>query len=260
MELTHHLNENLKRLRLPGISDNLQIRLKQAQEGSLGYLEFLSLLIEDEMLSREANNVAKRLRAAGFPFECTFEGFDFTFNSEALPAAFIRDLATCHFVRQQRHLVIAGPPGIGKSHVAIAVGHELCRRGKTVLFRKTTALLNEVSDTSNRKRSERLLKNALNTELLILDDFALQKYSQQQIDMLYLIADARLGRGSIILTSNRPPEDWYSVFPDQVVGGAILDRIISSAIKLITTKGRSYRKERLGKYQYPIDKTNEKEV
>ena len=149
----------------------------------------------------------------------------------------------------------------GKTCIAIAIGHEMCRRTATVLFRKTFALLNNILDTSNRRRSERLLKQALNAELLILDDFALQRYSQDQTEVLYLLADGRLGKGSTILTSNRPPEDWYSVFPDPVVGGAILDRLISSAIKLITTKGRSYRKERLGTtYPAAVDVTASQEV
>jgi DNA replication protein DnaC len=260
MEFAHQLTDDLKRLRLPGISENLQLRVAEAQDHRLGYLEFLSLLIQDEMLSREANTVAKYLRAAGFPEECTFEGFDFTFNHEVLPTALVRDLATCHFVRKHRNLLIAGPPGIGKSFIAIAIGHEMCRRTAAVLFRKTSTLLNKILDTSNRRRSERLLKTALSVDLLILDDFALQRYSQEQTEILYLLADGRLGKGSIILTSNRPPEEWYAVFPDPVVGGAILDRLISSAIKLITTEGRSYRKERLGTYNFAVDEPITKEV
>lgn len=257
METRHHLRERLKRLRLPGISDNLEMRIDQAQQNKLGYGEFLSLLVQDELLSRKANNVEKKLRVAGFAEECTFEGFDFTFNEEVLPSAFIRDLASCHFIEQKRNLTLAGPPGIGKSFISQAIGYAVCKREKDVIFRKVSSLLLELSDKENLKRTNRLFKKVLSADLLILDDFALQKYSAAEAELLYTIADYRLGKGSIILTSNRPPEDWYRVFPDPVVGGVILDRLISGSIKLITTKGRSYRKDVLGKHQNFIDREDD---
>jgi DNA replication protein DnaC len=243
MSHTPQISAQLKRLRLPGMANNLDIRLKQAKDENLGYVDFITLLVQDELLSREANNLDKRLKQAGFSKTCTFEGYDFTFNSEALPTAMIRDLASCHFIENYENLIICGPPGIGKSHIAQAIGHEVCRRGMDVLFRKTHVLINELSDTFYPKRTQRLLKRALNSTLLILDDFAFRKYEQSEAELLYSIADARLGYKSTILTSNRPPEDWYSVFPDPVIGGAILDRLVSPANKIITTKGKSYRKE-----------------
>lgn len=238
----HQMSEHLKKLKLPGMMNNLDLRLREARENNLGHLEFFSLLVSDEVSSRETNCFQKRIRAASFEEEMVFEGFDFRFNEEAMPSALVRDLATCHFAEQNRNLVIAGPPGIGKSHVAVSIGHEMCRRGYDVLFRKTKKLLSELS-MIYEKRSQRLLKNCIKTDLLILDDFALTKIDQKECEILYTIADERLGRASTILTSNRPPEDWYSIFPDPVIGGALLDRLVSGALKVITTKGRSYRKE-----------------
>jgi DNA replication protein DnaC len=113
MELRHHLEKNLKRLRMPAVMDNLDLRVQQAEDSRLGYIEFLSLLVQDEIASREANNLKKRLKLAGFGQERTFEGFDFHFNEPELPSSTIRDLATCHFVEQRRNLVLGGPPGIG---------------------------------------------------------------------------------------------------------------------------------------------------
>jgi DNA replication protein DnaC len=243
MEIKHHLEQNLKRLKMPGIMNNLQLRLQEAQENRLGYLEFLSLLIGDELINREANNFHKRVKSAGFGVIKTFEGFDYQFNEEALSSALIRDLATCHFVEQNRNLVICGPSGIGKTHIVKAVGHELCRRGEKVLFKKTGKLLQELMDPSSNGRSDRMLRKCLKTQLLILDDFAFRKFDSKESELLYALADERLGRASTVLTSNRPPQDWYSIFPDPVIGQAILDRLVSGALKVITTKGRSYRKE-----------------
>ena len=243
MKERHQLDSNLKRLKLPGILYSLDIRAKEAQENELGYIEFLSLLIEDEIMNRESNNLEKKIRQAGFSFGCTFEEFDFTFNKEALPSALVRDLATCQFVYRSRNLLISGPPGLGKSHVSQAIGYEACKRQMDVVFRKTSKLLDELSDPSYPKRAQRLLKRTLACHLLILDDFAFRKYSQKEAELIYCIADERLGKKATVLTSNRPPQDWYSIFPDPVIGGAILDRLVSGSIKIMATKGKSYRKE-----------------
>ena len=124
-----------------------------------------------------------------------------------------------------------------------AIGHEVCRRGSEALFIKTHKLLEQLYDDQYPRRAARLWKRVRTVSALILDDFGFRRYETNEAELLYSICDERLGNGSIILTSNRPVEDWYSVFPDPVIGGAILDRLASPAIKLIIEKGRSYRKE-----------------
>lgn len=235
---------DLKKLRLPGMADNLDRRAQDAEDGKLGYLEFASLLVQDEIASRDSNSFQKRLKAAGFSSRMTFEHFDFDFNAAAFPGPTLRDLASGRFIDSRRNLVIAGPPGIGKSHIAQALGHEAARRGIDVAFFKTHKLLERLApEKLSGRRAQLLVKRCLDAGLLILDDFAFRAYSQRETELLYMVCDERLSSGSIIATSNRPPEDWFSVFPDPIVGGAVMDRLVSGAVKLIVTSGRSYRKE-----------------
>jgi hypothetical protein len=147
--------EAVSRRNLPGMADNLDLRIREAEENRLGYLDFFSLLVQDEVLNREANTLDKRLKAAGFSHECTFEDFDFEFNSSVLPPPLVRDIASCHFIERHKNLVLAGPPGIGKSHSAQAVGHEAARRGIDVLFVKTHKLLGRLQDLQHPHRAQR---------------------------------------------------------------------------------------------------------
>lgn len=245
MEIRHQLREQLKRLRMPGMWQALETREAEARDNNLGPVEFLALLVQDELTNREDNMTLKRLRAAGFGQEKTFEGFDYRFNADVLPPATLRDLATCHFIDQRRNLVLGGPPGIGKTHVVKAIGHQACRAGHQVLFRTTQKLLSEVLSDS-AERADRILRKAVAVDLLVLDDFAFRKLDHKEAEMLYVLAEERLGRSSTVLTSNRHPDDWYTIFPDPVVGGAILDRLASSAVKIVTKTGRSYRREVIG--------------
>ncbi|HAP43799.1 MAG: hypothetical protein A2087_10805 [Spirochaetes bacterium GWD1_61_31] len=245
---------DLKKLRLPGMADALDRRVREAEVAKLGYFEFTRLLVQDEMASRESNSLQKRLKAAGFTMRMTFEAFDFDFNGVVLPPPALRDLASCRFIEQGRNLVLAGPPGIGKSHIAQALGHEAARRGMDVAFFKTHKLLERLApERLSTRRGQILLRRCLSAGLLILDDFAFRAYSQLETELLYTLADERLNSSSIVVTSNRPPEDWFSVFPDPVVGGAVMDRLVSSAAKLIVTSGRSYRRDGPSRYMAPLE-------
>jgi DNA replication protein DnaC len=161
-----------------------------------------------KMLRRSSDRVKMDRRDAR-----TLQGFDFRFNDDALPASTLRDLVSVHFVEQGRNLVLAGPTGIGKTHSAKAIGHEMCRRGFEVVIRKTHSLLGELLDRTSPRHAERFLNRCLKVELLILDDFAFRALDHKEAEVLDSLADDRVGRASTILTSNRPPQDWYAIFP-----------------------------------------------
>jgi DNA replication protein DnaC len=236
------MEERLRSLRLPGILENLDIRTSQAEESQLGYLEFLSFLIQDEYESRNSNSLTKAIRAANFGEEKTLEGFDFRFNQKWIPQATVRDLGTCGFVEKKKNIVLVGPTGIGKTHLAKALGHEACRRRYSVLFTKTYSILEQLQDDLSRSQLMKLWRKLAKTDLLIFDDFGFRKMTTREAELFYSLVDERIGKGSMIFTSNRPPEDWMGLFPDPVIGGAILDRIVSDAHKIISTEGKSYRK------------------
>jgi DNA replication protein DnaC len=243
MNMNHHVTNHLKRLKMPAIAANLELREREAREGNLGYIEFLSLVIGDEIASREANILSKRLACGSISSRHTFESFDFKFNNEAFPSQTVRDLATCHFIERNQNLILCGPPGIGKTHIAHAIGHEVCRRGNEAFFTKTHKLLEQLVDPSYPRRADRLWKRCITAKLLILDDFGFRRYDTKESELLYELSDERLGKASTIITSNRPAEDWYAIFPDPVIGGAILDRLVSGAIKLVIERARSFRKD-----------------
>ena len=159
MSRAHQLDEALRTLRLSGMADTLEARLAQARAGELGHLEFLHALLVDEIERRDAAALERRIRAARFETTATIEEFDFSFNPKT-PTATIRDLATLRFVDAGESVILHGPVGVGKTHIAQALGHAACRRGYTCAFTKTSRLLADLAgghaDRSWTQRLRRL--------------------------------------------------------------------------------------------------------
>lgn len=239
MTRQHQLETTLRTLKLSGMLETLEARLAQARAGELGHLEFLQVLCEDEIARREAASLIKRVRQARFEATTTLEEFDFAYNAK-IPAAAIRDLAALRFVDKAESVILHGPVGVGKTFVAQALGHQACRAGHTVVFAKTSRLLADLAGGHADRTWGTRLRRWARPAVLILDDFAMRDFTTAQADDLYELVTERMDRGSLILTSNRAPVDWYPLFPNPVVAESVLDRLINTAHHVLMD-GRSYR-------------------
>lgn len=239
MTRQHHLEATLRKLKLSGMLETLDARLGQARAGELGHLEFLQVLCEDEISRREAASLLRRVRQARFEETVTLEDFNFSFNPK-VPAAQIRDLAALDFVDAGESVIIFGPVGVGKTMIAQSLAHAACRRGYNALFTKTSRVLAELAGGHADRTWGARLKRLARPDVLVLDDFAMRDFSAAQADDLYELITERQSRGAMVLTSNRSPVDWYSLFPNPVVAESVLDRLVNSSHHVFMD-GRSYR-------------------
>lgn len=239
MVTLNQLPAKLKELRLGGMLETLDLRLDQAQKDKLGYINFLELLLEDEIARRVQKQLSSRISKAHFDEEKTLEGFNSSFNPE-VPVEKIRHLATCRFMENKEAVIICGPVGVGKSHVAQAIGHTVCRKGYNVLYSKTPRLLADIKGGRADGSWGARLKKYIRPDLLIMDDFGTRAIDDLQCEDLYELIGERHIKGSTMVVSNRSPKDWYALFSNPVLGESILDRLINSAHHIVM-KGKSYR-------------------
>lgn len=239
MELKHQLTPHLKHLRLSGILETLDDRHRQAVEGKWSYIEFLERLLQDEVERRGQKQLNLRLRRATLTTTKTLESFDFGFNP-TINRQQILALAAGDYIRDKRNVILCGPTGVGKSHLAQALGHEACRRGYDVLFVNAYKLLQHLHGGRADDSLDRRLKLYLRPELLILDDFGLKPLQSPAPSDLYDIINERYERGSLLLTSNRPPAEWPGLFGDPLLAAAGIDRLCHRA-EIIIIRGDSFR-------------------
>jgi len=239
MELKHQLTPHLKHLRLSGILETLDARHRQAVDGKWSYIEFLERLLQDEVERRGQKQLTLRLRRATLATTKTLETFDFNFNP-TLNRQQLLALAAGDYIREKRNVILCGPTGVGKSHLAQALGHEACRRGFDVLFVNAYKLLQHLHGGRADDSLDRRLKLYLRPELLILDDFGLKPLQVPAPSDLYDVINERYERGSLLLTSNRPPAEWPGLFGDPLLAAAGIDRLCHRA-EIIIIRGESFR-------------------
>lgn len=240
MDNKSQLIPKLKSLRLSGVLETLEVRNRQALDEKLAYVEFLERLLEDEIERRAHKQLVMRLRRAAFTGEKTLEGFDWSFNPN-LNRRQVQDLATCQWIERKEVVLIVGPSGVGKSHLAQALGHEACRRGCQVLFTSVVKMLGHLNGGRADGTRDRRLATFLRPDLLILDDYGLTPLRGHEPEDLYEVINERYERGSLLVTSNRDYAEWPAAFVDNpLLASAALDRLAHRA-HLITITGASYR-------------------
>jgi len=245
---THtELFTQLKTLKLSGISENLELRLMEAGQNQLSYSQFLSIVLGDEIETRNSRKLQRLIQSARLGSEKTLETFDLSFNP-SINAAHIRELATCRFVERGEGIFFTGPTGTGKTHLTKALLHSACRKHFTAVFYPFHTFFDELGKADLNNRLDRLMKKLIKVDVLAIDDFGFKKLDQLSTEYLYAIVDARYSVKSMILTSNKAINDRASIFPDPFMANAIMDRLAHHSHHIVI-KGESYRKKYTPKFE-----------
>jgi DNA replication protein DnaC len=250
MELKGQLSTQLRQLRMSGVLATLESRNRQAIDGQWSYVEFLARLLEDEIERRSQKQLHLRLRRAALNTTKTLEGFDFTFNPN-INRQQILNLASCDFVREKRNTLICGPTGVGKSHLAQALGQEAARQDFDVLMVSVQKMLAHLNGGRADSSWERRFSTYLRPDLLILDDFGLKPIQPPGPEDLYDIINERYEHGSILLTSNRAPSEWPDLFLDPLLASAGLDRLLDRA-EVVIIRGSSFRAQNRARLEQEV--------
>src|SRR5512138_1696770 len=238
------LHAQMVRLRLFKSRERIEALLQEATGAELSYADFLDQLLSEEVTSKTSKNITMRTSLARFPFVKSLDAFDFGYQP-SIDRKQLQALASCHFIEHGENVVILGPPGVGKTHLAVGLGLKAIEHGYRVLFTTAAAMIGALSKALIEGRLEEKLKHYGVPRLLVIDEIGYLPIDRQGANLFFQLISRRYERGPMVLTSNQSFGAWGEVFGDRVIATAILDRVLHHAIT-VNIRGNSYRlKEKL---------------
>jgi len=252
--MIEQLEYQLKSVRLSGMAEHLNIRLQEAKANELTYETFLQNLLEDELSRRMDRLLNRRMKQARFPFLRTLDDFDFRFN-QSIEKRQIKELESAAFVTRAENVLFLGPPGVGKTHLAVAVGTQAIQNGFAVYYRSIFDMATDFS----KDLPEDIIPKYVKPHLLILDELGMKPLTSRAADSLLEIIHRRYQVGSTIIATNRPIEDWGTILGDNAATSAVLDRFLEN-VHYVKITGKSYRLKNLNlkRREKNVEKDQEK--